>query len=262
MKYMQYSLLFILCKRRMEWILAFAIMLTSCITPQARHQPAPVSTASPQAYMLTPTSASYAGQGYATATPSPAAVYSTNCAVNAARPERSPGSNSVTVTYLANAGFLITGDGKKILIDALPEKSILEAGLSPDVVQAILTAQPPFNDIDLILVTHSHWDHFSIENVISHMKNDAQAVLVSTVDVVNAVIADDKNLEARLVPIQLQRKECRHITVNDIDLQILSLSHGQGTSPVENLGFIITLGGVMLFHTGDMDPDAVPLSTL
>jgi L-ascorbate metabolism protein UlaG (beta-lactamase superfamily) len=245
-------MLFIRRECKVKWILVFAvalIMLMSCTMSQAQGMPTPVST-------------SYVELGYKTVTPSPIVVYSTNCAVNVAKPERSLESGPVTVTYLANAGFLITGGRKKILIDGLPEKSILEAALLPETAQAILTAQPPFDDIDLILVTHSHWDHFSVENVVSHMKNDVHAVLVSTAEVVDAIIAVDKNFETRLVPIQLQRRECKHIMVNDIDLQALSLSHGRGMSPVENLGFIITLDDVMLFHTGDMDPDAVPLSTL
>jgi L-ascorbate metabolism protein UlaG (beta-lactamase superfamily) len=160
------------------------------------------------------------------------------------------------ITYIGNAGFMIAVGDKKILIDAL----VQEPALPREVAEPLLAASPPFDDVDLILATHSHFDHFSAEKVRSHLENNAEAVFVSARDAANSVdqIAD---VQDRIIPIQLQQRagEKTQLVVNGIGLECIYLSHG---GDILNLGFIITAEGRRFFHTGDMDPDSVPVSEL
>ena len=162
----------------------------------------------------------------------------------------------VEVTYIGNAGFMITVGDKKILIDALYEGRPIPR----QVADLLETAQPPFDDVDLILATHIHYDHFHQDTVISHMEHNPGAVFVSSPDVVD-LVAQYTNLQDRTIPIQIRHRvgEKFQLVVGEIGVEAFFLDHGGGTL---NLGYIITVDGRRLFHTGDMDPDSVSVSQL
>ena len=162
----------------------------------------------------------------------------------------------VEVTYIGNAGFMITVGDKKILIDALFEGPPIPS----EVAELLKTAQPPFDDVDLILATHIHRDHFHQRPVVSHMENNRSAVFVSSSDVVS-MVSDQSNFQDRIIPIQLEQRVGEKIllVVNGIGIEAMFLDHGGGTL---NLGYVITVDGRRLFHTGDMDPDSVSVAQL
>jgi L-ascorbate metabolism protein UlaG (beta-lactamase superfamily) len=162
----------------------------------------------------------------------------------------------VEVTYIGNAGFMITVGDNKILIDALYEGNPIPR----EVADLLEAAQPPFDDVDLILATHIHHDHFHQNTVISHMENNPGAIFVSSPDVVE-LVAQYTNLRDRTIPIQIRHRvgERFQLVVDGIGVEAFFLDHGGGTL---NLGYIITVDGRRLFHTGDMDPETVSVSQL
>jgi L-ascorbate metabolism protein UlaG (beta-lactamase superfamily) len=85
-------------------------------------------------------------------------------------------------------------------------------------------------------------------------------VFVSSQSAVDAILALDGAERDRLIPIQLQAGELEPITISDIDLEAIHLAHG--IPGLLNLGFIITVDGVRLFHTGDIDPNFVSVAYL
>ena len=82
-----------------------------------------------------------------------------------------PNRPPLTVTYVANEGFLIACDSHKILIDALFGNFKDDAYYIPSDSTAALMSEagPPFDNIDLIAVTHAHLDHFTPEIVTAHL---------------------------------------------------------------------------------------------
>ena len=128
----------------------------------------------------------------------------------------------VTVTFVGNSGFLITVGDTKILIDGLFE-GFPGYALPDDELQQLLGAEPPFDHLDLILATHDHGDHFSARMVCQHLKNDPEAVFVSTEAAADAVIAAG----CPATSIALQEGERAQMVVNDIGLQATFLSHGE-----------------------------------
>jgi L-ascorbate metabolism protein UlaG (beta-lactamase superfamily) len=160
------------------------------------------------------------------------------------------------VTYIGNAGFMITIGDNKILIDAL----YVGNPISSELAELLETARPPFDDVDLILATHIHDDHFNAETVVSHLQNNPGAIFASSPDVIDAVntIAD---MQDRTIPIQLRHRvgEKAYLVVGEIGVEALFLDHGEG---VLNLGYVITVDGRRLFHTGDMDPGTVTVAQL
>ncbi len=78
--------------------------------------------------------------------------------------------SKVDVTYVGNAGYLINIGDKKILIDALFKGFAGNYELPQEVQLKLTNAQPPFDDVDLILVTHAHGDHIDLSMERQHMQ--------------------------------------------------------------------------------------------
>ena len=81
-------------------------------------------------------------------------------------------STAVTVTYVANEGVLIQSDSKQVLIDALHKPYLSEYLATPQkVLDDMMASRPPFEDIELLLVSHIHGDHFNAGLVSCQVDN-------------------------------------------------------------------------------------------
>ncbi|MFQ5700520.1 MAG: MBL fold metallo-hydrolase [Acidobacteriota bacterium] len=188
--------------------------------------------------------------------PAPPAGEATSApAVESDRAETTAGEAArADITYLGNEGFLIKAGGRKLLIDALYREGVPGYVVIPPERRELLEgAKPPFDDIDLVLTTHVHADHFDPQAVGLHLKNDPGCDFISTERVVArlresfASFADIEDRVRAVTPPERRRVEVR---LGGIRVEVLNLHHGRDT-PVENLGFLIHVGGLTLLHVGD-----------
>jgi len=166
------------------------------------------------------------------------------------------------VTLVSNAGLLLYAGGQKIMIDAA-FRSLGNYQNPPEIIEAIENAQPPFNDVDLLLVSHSHADHFDPAVVARHMQNNPKAVFVgpnSTALQIDARLEDITRGQERIHPLRVGEGESVQMDLGKIHLQAFFFSHGEGGPP--NLGYLVEAGGVRFFHSGDIDPTSADLPYL
>jgi L-ascorbate metabolism protein UlaG (beta-lactamase superfamily) len=81
------------------------------------------------------------------------------------------------------------------------------------------------------------------------MLANPNTVFASTQGAARQLLALGDDLESRVIPIAIARGESREIQVNGITVEAIYLSHG--VPGLFNLGFVITIGDIALFHTGD-----------
>ncbi|MDD5264546.1 MAG: MBL fold metallo-hydrolase [Candidatus Bipolaricaulis sp.] len=165
-----------------------------------------------------------------------------------------------TVTYVGNAGFLVTVGSQKVLIDAMFGGFPGGYRLPANVEQAIASAQPPFDGVDLILVTHDHADHFSASMVRRHMEANPGAILVAGPQVAGQL----SDFGARVATLTATAGKAATTTQNEIRVLAIYLSHGvfPAREPeIVNYGYLITIGDVSFFHTGDIDPVTIGIET-
>ena len=68
------------------------------------------------------------------------------------------------ITSVGNAGLLIEGNSKKILLDAVYGRA--PKGFSPipqERLEKLVAGNPPFDGITHVLVSHYHWDHYATD---------------------------------------------------------------------------------------------------
>ena len=143
--------------------------------------------------------------------------------------------------------------------------SIQNTATPQEVLQRAVNAEPPFDQIDLVIATHSHPDHFSADLVRAHLRNNQTAVFVSSPDAVRHIQWAGGDFAERLIPVDLEPGGRSHLSVDGIELDCLYITHGDAS--ILNIGLVITVDDYTFFHAGDMNTDgtigeAVGLSDL
>ena len=157
------------------------------------------------------------------------------------------------ISYIGNTGFLISYGSKKVLIDAI-HKHPGFLSTPEDVFKKMMDSQPPFKNIDLLLVTHSHSDHFDPHLTAQFLSHNLGTILVSdprVIERLKRVMKEDfRKISKRVKNIDIEFGEAADLTAHGIEVKALGLSHGY--PDYLNLGFIIDFNGITLFHPGDM----------
>lgn len=180
-----------------------------------------------------------------------------------------------SVTYIANDGFLIDTGKNKILIDALfgnIDGNWCEQP-SDSICKLMLNGISPFDNINLVLISHRHADHFSAPMVITFLKNNIKTSLICPRQV-NELLQQQtgyNSVASRIISIDPGKSPDTLLSINNTAIRVMKFSHGKFMiadsitgelinihGDVENLGFIIHSEGFALFHSGDntsVDPD-------
>lgn len=165
----------------------------------------------------------------------------------------SASASEIAVTYIGNEGFLIAAGDKKILIDALYRDGVPGYVVIPEQTRKKLEqASPPFDGVDLLLATHHHADHFDAQAVANHLENSPGAMFVSTEQAVAKLekLPNWNRIQERVRKVKPAEGERIQVEWAGIDVSTLSLHHGREV-PVQNLGFLVSLGNKKILHIGD-----------
>ena len=165
------------------------------------------------------------------------------------------------IIHTQNAGFIIMAGGKKVAIDTMAET--YRFSISTENTNSIEKSLPPFNEIDLLLVTHDHLDHFSPSLRNTYLTDNPETVIISTRDAIESLLRDastPSQIEDQVYSIDLWVGESKTVTAAGITVEVFYLSHGDPT--YQNYGYLFTLEGITFFHTGDINIEDIPISYL
>lgn len=162
-----------------------------------------------------------------------------------------------SITYVANAGVLLEMHGKKILIDGLcKSKPPIYKNPPAAISEQIIRGLPPFDNIDIMLFTHHHSDHFDPISASEFSKHNANTTIISTPEVISEI--KNHSSEAN-VPNLIELNPAPHcrekISVNGVNIQAISMIHdGKEYADVQNLAYLLEKNGTKVLHTGDAGP--------
>ncbi len=170
----------------------------------------------------------------------------------------SASDSTLSITYIANEGFFIEGDGKGILIDALFRDGVRGyQRIDLDLLLKLEKAEPPFNRTQLVLVTHLHKDHFDARSVGLHLKNNVYAKAVAGEEITHLLrdrFSEAFMVEDRVLGVTPSWKNAREMMVSGIKIKAMRMRHGWPKNyPLHHLGFLFELGGRKMLHVGDLE---------
>ena len=186
----------------------------------------------------------------------------------------SPEKVEVDITYIANSGFLIQVNDKKVLVDALFKDIESEYYDSPSkqLTQKIINGESPFEGINLIASTHEHVDNFDNNITAAVLASHSEAKFVSCAKTVEQVENTSQYQQIRNQLVEITPEQLTHVdtTINGIDVRVYRINHGPYyiEDPLtgrktdiyrfaEHLGFRFTIDGVSFFHCGDSNSNAL-----
>ena len=165
-------------------------------------------------------------------------------------------ASRLEISYLGNAGFLISDGEHTVLIDALFGEGLAGYPVVDEARRADLErAAAPFDEVDVVLATHHHGDHFAPDAVARHLSANPRALFLSTpqaLDRLRAAVDDFAPLAQRAHGVLPPEGERHTVRLLGLDVTLLPLHHGRDRDPpVENVAFLFELGGRKLLHAGD-----------
>ena len=167
--------------------------------------------------------------------------------------------SALTITYVANEGFLITAGGRAVLVDALfrPLHEGSRARPGDALIAQMTQGAPPFARIDALLVSHDHRDHFDPALVQAFLARHPETTLVST-GAICATVAAAGGPAARMRRIKIDLGASAVESVAGMSVKAARVKHGgdpAGTMTTENLAWLVTIDGRKILHVGDAVTD-------
>ena len=165
-------------------------------------------------------------------------------------------STPLEITYIGNEGFLISRGEKKVVIDALHTNPWNYPSTGDRVFSMMLEDRPPFDGIDLSVVSHAHADHMSARMTAELLKRNPGVVFVSSplaCDSLRMVAGSDfGKIAERVVSVDPAWKEIVKLQRNGIDVEFFGVNHaGPEGTPYKTLATVIDLDGIRLVHLAD-----------
>ncbi|HJR85052.1 MAG TPA: MBL fold metallo-hydrolase [Nitrososphaeraceae archaeon] len=139
--------------------------------------------------------------------------------------------NNIGITWTGHAGFKITYKGKNIYID--PYK--------------LSKKHENISDADVVLVSHNHFDHLSIED-LKNIVNET-TVIVSAQECLS-------QLKSLNVKESIGIDPRNSVKVNELKIETVPAYNVDKEFHPKNdkkIGFIVEFGNDRLYHTGDSD---------
>jgi len=170
--------------------------------------------------------------------------------------------SAVRVRFLGNCGYLISGGGKSILVDALfrhPNPKFAHVRTPDDVFEKMLSREEPFRKIDLVLVSHYHADHFTPDMAFPFLMKHPETRMIANEHTLSLAEENDPEnygkVRQQIDSLTPSWGDVREVSINGCPLKLYLVKHTTDDRLDREFivtQFLIELGGVKFLHMGDM----------
>lgn len=162
----------------------------------------------------------------------------------------------IRLTYIANDGILLSTDSVKIFIDALHTQKVPIFSSVPDnILQEMRAGNGRLNNVDYLLATHAHKDHFSQEEVGIYLgHNRVKAIFTTNKAGLLLRESTDKHLlrDVRHIVMDSAIEEMKTVEFPEVRIKYFRIEHmGPEFRDVEHFAFIVEIDGINFLHLGD-----------
>ncbi len=156
----------------------------------------------------------------------------------------------IKLTQIVNMGLLIEGNNKKILIDGIHSVKTHEwSTVNNNLMNYMINGKEKFRDINYLLFTHQHSDHFNLEKTYEYIRNNEVEKLLTTK-------LNDTTLKTSNLLIELNRE---YYEVGSLNSDVIKISYirtkhlSHEKIGIEHYLFIIEVNNKNILFLGDAD---------
>lgn len=167
-------------------------------------------------------------------------------------------ADTLTVTLISNAGLLLQYGGFTMLLDGIyGREGHPFSNLRPGTWEAMLAGRPPFQQMDYLLFSHAHPDHFSPEMVRAFLlRRKVKGVFLPDCPAVtgSGLLETLEELSIPCVLLSSQTDHAVYQIESRISLRAFSTLHlDKKYSSVAHFCYLISFGGKQVLFTADVD---------
>ena len=169
---------------------------------------------------------------------------------------------SARVSYIANSGFIVKVGYHKIMFDGLFQNG-MNRYLEPDeqTVSLIKNGLHPFDDIDLVFISNFHADHFDPYLATQFMLHNQNVKMICPQQVINKMMiftADYPKIQGRIIEATPVVNQYDRMVISDYEILACNIRHENPENDhIENMGYVVNIDGIKIFHSGDSDPETL-----
>ena len=171
-----------------------------------------------------------------------------------------PPGEAVSFVWLGQAGFVIDGGGRRVVLDPYLSDSLAQKyrGKPFDYVRMMPAPIDPgaIAHVDAVLATHAHTDHLDPGTLAPLMAANAQAALIVPRSALT--LAAERSGRAAVEIVTLDAHES--LSLDGLTVSAMRAAHEEIETDADGhhrfLGLAIELGGATILHTGDTIPFA------
>lgn len=161
-------------------------------------------------------------------------------------------NQSVSVIYTGNMGVLISNNKTSVWIDGLHQYYGPEYLDTPDsLIQKAFARKDIFNQLQWLLFTHYHRDHFSTQLVKSFLQ------LADAIKVTGAPQVVDSFPLSNVINAWNRNNEILQDSASSLAIKAFDIPHTwpQRHAKVQNIAYLVEINGIRILHVGDADTD-------
>jgi len=165
-------------------------------------------------------------------------------------------------TYLGNEAVMIQNGESKIIFDPFFHNNYSHYQLVPEEIrQALFNNKAPYDNIDVIFISHAHGDHFAADDVLNYLTNHPSTKLIAPKQAIDKLMGleNSQAVKKQTIAIELQRGDKpKTIKLDMLLVEAVRIPHAgwPGRADVSNLVFRVTMNNnVTIMHMGDADPN-------
>ncbi len=133
------------------------------------------------------------------------------------------------IRYLGNEGVLVSHDDTKIMFDPFFHNAFGQYTLVPESIRNKLFSNlAPYNDIDVIMVTHAHEDHFDANDMLRYLRQNLKVKLLAPAQAVALMkpIEGFNSVQERVTSLSLEVGQLSEpFTVHNLSVEALRIPH-------------------------------------
>lgn len=159
--------------------------------------------------------------------------------------------------HIGNAGIILKLGDIIIGIDIFTGVDISPYEASPVELERDLLYNKRYPELDVLVITHNHKDHFNIGKVTTYIKHHASTAILAGQDVINKLRESGIKSQRLLAKQKLPNGDyC--CSCGGMELDYLSTIHmGQAYRDVQHYSLLIRYNNQGIFISGDAAPDNI-----